>query len=94
MAMGLIPVVTERTGSAEVVRKVSESLIAKVEPKDIADKVVSILTLDHKARFELSEKCREVALSPIYSREYSVESFRKNYLNLIHEIEESSHTRE
>jgi glycosyltransferase involved in cell wall biosynthesis len=94
MATGLIPVVTERTGSAEVVRKVSEGLIAKVEPKDIADKVVSILTLDYKARFELSEKCREVALSPIYSREYSVESFRRNYLNLIHEIEESSHTRE
>gem|GEM_PF-5558093 len=35
-----------------------------------------------------------LTLSPIYSRRYSVESFRRNYIDLIRGIESSSHIRE
>ncbi len=84
MASGIIPIVTYKTGASEVVRKVSEKLVVKsLEPNIIAERVVEMLNLSYYEKKELSEICRNEALKPIYSKYYSINVFKRSFLDIV-----------
>ncbi|MCX8169906.1 MAG: glycosyltransferase, partial [Candidatus Methanomethyliaceae archaeon] len=71
MAMGLIPIVTEMTGSKDVVKEISPNLIVPVDVNAIASKIIEILSMDYNERVKLSEKAKKVAQSFIINAEKS-----------------------
>lgn len=60
MAAGLIPIVTEMTGSRDIVKELDPNLIVPVDVNAIASKVIKILSLDVKEKKRLSERARRI----------------------------------
>ena len=83
MAMGIPPLVTDECGAAQVVRKVSPKLIVKPTVEDIVDKM-EWLNSDMEMKKNLGEKCRKEAMK--YTKEWSVNNFRKNFKEILEEI--------
>ncbi|MEM0314026.1 MAG: glycosyltransferase family 4 protein [Candidatus Bathyarchaeia archaeon] len=79
MAAGLIPVVTEMTGSKDIVKEVSSDLIAPVNVDALADKIIQILSMSHSERIKLSEKAKKVAQSFIVNAE-------KDFLQVLNKL--------
>jgi glycosyltransferase involved in cell wall biosynthesis len=61
MAAGLIPIVTEMTGSKDLVKKVDSSLIVPVDVNAISAKIVEVLSMDIKEKEALSRRAKQVA---------------------------------
>jgi len=59
MALGVVPVVTKRTGSRDLVRLVDETLVRDVEPSGLASALARLL-MDQKTLKEYSIQCKEI----------------------------------
>ncbi|MEM2561528.1 MAG: glycosyltransferase family 4 protein [Candidatus Bathyarchaeia archaeon] len=79
MAAGLIPIVTEMTGSKDIVKEVSSDLIVPVNVDALADKIIQILSMSHSERIKLSEKAKKVAQSFIVNAE-------KDFLQVLNKL--------
>jgi glycosyltransferase involved in cell wall biosynthesis len=62
MAAGLIPIVTEMTGSKDLVKQVDPSLIVPVNVDAISEKIVEVLSMSFNEKKVLSEKAKQVAM--------------------------------
>lgn len=74
MAAGVVPIVSDWTGSKEAVMKVSDELIVPLEIKAIAKKINWYLTLTLSQKQELSDKCKVV--SKYYIEENAINNFK------------------
>ncbi len=83
MASGVIPVITNRTGSKEFVERVSRDLVVEVDPEKIAERVIDVLLMPQDEKAVLSDKLRSLALNPIFTREYSIFSFKKAFYRIV-----------
>jgi glycosyltransferase involved in cell wall biosynthesis len=63
MAAGLIPLVTERTGAKDFVKKLNSRLVVPLDVKTISNRIAEVLTMDPMLWRELSVKARQIAQS-------------------------------
>jgi glycosyltransferase involved in cell wall biosynthesis len=77
MAAGVIPIVSEWTGSKEAVAKVSEELVVPLNVQLIAEKITWFLNLSLSTKKELSEKCKNV--SAFYVEQNAIENFKTTF---------------
>jgi len=61
MAAGLIPVVTEMTGSKDLVKLVDPSLVVPLDVDAISMKIVEVLSMDIREKETLSRRAKKVA---------------------------------
>ncbi|MBS7612511.1 glycosyltransferase family 4 protein [Candidatus Bathyarchaeota archaeon] len=61
MAAGLIPIVTEMTGSKDLVVQVDPSLIVPVNVDAISEKIIEVLSISINEKKVLSEKAKRIA---------------------------------
>jgi|GEM_PF-2277747 len=61
MAAGLIPIVTEMTGSKDLVKRVDPSLIVPLDVDAISMKIVKVLSMDIREKEVLSRRAKKVA---------------------------------
>jgi len=83
MASGLIPIISDRTGVKEFVGRISGKLVLKLDPELFADRVIEILNMPLSQKKELSNELRERALSPYFTEWYSVEKFKRSFIELL-----------
>ena len=81
MASGLIPIVTNMTGTKDAVEKVSPDLVVKPRARDIAKKILEILRMDIKDRKDLSERARKVAFN--FNKSRSIKQFMETFQYLL-----------
>lgn len=84
LCAGLPTVVGNYTGSAEVIKKLDENLISKLDAKDVADKIISYFNLPRKSKEELSKKSKE--LGKKFNRKERCKEFKKQFELLLGEI--------
>lgn len=75
MASGIVPIVSEMTGTKEILKYIDEKLIA--QSADAAAKKAIELFNNPEYLRELSEKCRKIVFNE--TKEKSVENFRKAF---------------
>jgi glycosyltransferase involved in cell wall biosynthesis len=61
MAAGLIPVVTEMTGSKDLVEQVNPDLVVPVDVDAISSKIIEVLSMDIDEKEALSKRAKQVA---------------------------------
>ena len=59
MAAGLIPIISDRTGSAEILKEYYGKLVLRLDPELISEKIIDILTMSLDEKVELSQKIRK-----------------------------------
>lgn len=84
MAAGVVPIVSEWTGSKECVQKVSEELVVPLDETIIKQRILWYLNLSVEEKQRLSKKCRDVAMA--YTEELAVKRFREMFLQVAGEI--------
>jgi glycosyltransferase involved in cell wall biosynthesis len=83
MCMGIVPIVSDNCGAAEIVREVSDKLIIPVDKEKLKEKI-TWLNSDQTRKKELSKRCEEVGRK--YTKERSVKGFKKAFEDLMSEI--------
>ena len=83
MASGLIPIISDRTGSAEILKEYYGKLVLKLDPELISERIIDILTMPLDEKVELSQKIRRKALNPLFRKEISIHRFRKSLINIL-----------
>lgn len=84
MCMGLVPIVSENCGAAEIVREVSPDLIIPVDKETLKQKIIW-LNSNPKIKRGLSDTCQQIG--KIYTKEKSVTEFKKSFQELLVEIQ-------
>ena len=79
MAAGVIPIVSEWTGAAESVRKVDSHLVARLDVKEITQKVLACLALEEAGLNALSAKAKEV--TGFYTEPAAIDQFKKIFFS-------------
>lgn len=77
MAAGIPVLVSEWTGSKQIVAEVSTDLITSFKIDDIVFSIQKYLALPLHTKQLMSEKCRKVSLK--YSEEYAINQFQKYF---------------
>ena len=72
-------IVTIKSGVKEIVEKVSKDLI--VEPNDLAEKIIKVLSLSIEEKKQLSKQAREEAKK--YTKTQSIKNFIEAFNELI-----------
>lgn len=83
MAAGVVPIVSDWTGSKEAVKKVSEELIVPLDEKKIAEKIKWYLDLKNIDKHNLSIKCKEI--SKFYVEENAIKNFKETFYKAYNE---------
>lgn len=83
MAAGLIPIVSEWTGSKEVVKDVDQNLILKIDKSIIADKLIDLTSLPINERILLSNKAREK--SKQFTESWALDHYQKTFDQIIND---------
>jgi len=77
MMAGLIPIVSEWTGSKEVVGKVDTNCIVKLDKGEIVAKILEFAAMDNTTREDLSKKMRNESLN--YTEEFALNHYRETF---------------
>lgn len=77
MSAGLIPLVSEWTGSKEVVRDVDPSFVVPIDETAILNKLLNYLKTSEVQRNHLSKKMR--AASKKFTEEFAIEHYQKTF---------------
>ncbi len=80
MIMGIPPLVSNKCGVAEIVKKVDKRLIVELDSDDIAKKI-SWLNSDIKEKQNISKKCIKVAMQ--YNEKKSQQNFKKTFMEIL-----------
>jgi glycosyltransferase involved in cell wall biosynthesis len=83
MIMGIPPVISEFCGAKDLVEKVDKSLICPLDPKIMANRLVS-LQKDKKNKMKLSKKCKRIAESN--NKEASIRTFLHAFKEILKDI--------
>ncbi|MBA2347915.1 MAG: glycosyltransferase family 4 protein [Solirubrobacterales bacterium] len=84
MHAGLIPIVSEWTGTREIVRQLDPRLVAPLEPSAIAERILWVAGLDSKEKRELSRRGREL-IAP-YTAEAADDHYRRTFAIMCSQI--------
>lgn len=84
MAAGIMPLVSNYTGSQEVVANVDTSYIIQLDKNLISKKIIDHFELSLEVRRIQSEKCKKIAEN--YSETKSIASFKKAFQEMIDEL--------
>lgn len=84
MAAGIIPLVSEFTGSREVVEKVDEKFVLPLNKEIISKKIIEYFKIDIEDKLKLSLKCKKIAA--YYSETNAVNAFKKAFEELYDEL--------
>ncbi|MCR9253794.1 MAG: glycosyltransferase family 4 protein [bacterium] len=74
MTAGLVPIVSEWTGTMQVVKEINEDLIVPLDPKIIAERINWYFDLSLDLKKELSEKAKEAVRN--YTEEAAVNHYQ------------------
>lgn len=74
LAAGIPTLVSEWTGSKELVEKISINLISSLNPIEAVEKIKSYYNLDIKKKKNMSDKCKKISLE--YTEDKSVKLFQ------------------
>jgi glycosyltransferase involved in cell wall biosynthesis len=77
MSAGLIPLVSDWTGSKEVVSKVSKDLIVPLDKNFIAQELIRLTKIPINERIKLSDQSR--AVSREYTEDYALNHYRDTF---------------
>lgn len=83
MAAGLIPLVSEWTGSKEVVQNLSKDLIVSLNEAEIAEKLIELTNLSLEERKERSEQAKE--LSKKFTEGFALKHYQETFNTIIKE---------
>jgi len=81
---GLPTIVTEKTGTKEVVENLGKEFIRKVDAEDIAEGILHYFDLSDSEKRKLSLKAKRI--SEKFNKERMCEMFRKEFNSLLGEI--------
>jgi glycosyltransferase involved in cell wall biosynthesis len=86
MSSGLIPIITENVGEADILNKsgLATLILEDNQPEMIARKILEIANHDHTWKKNISIKCKEISSS--YNEETQSKEFKKVFLDLIEKI--------
>jgi glycosyltransferase involved in cell wall biosynthesis len=84
MCAGVVPIVSEWTGSKEVVAQVDERLVVPLRSEEIAERILWYFGIRAEERRALSERCRDVVAN--YTEERAVQTFREAFAKMISEL--------
>jgi glycosyltransferase involved in cell wall biosynthesis len=77
MTAGLVPMVSEWTGTRQIVREIDERLIVPLDASEIAARIRWYFGLGRDERLRLSRRSREAVAG--YTQEAAVEHYRKTF---------------
>jgi len=80
MRAGLPVMISNQTGTKEIVKNIDESLISSLETDDIAERITKYFSSEYEHKFQISNKCR-IAVAP-YTQDASV----SNYKNIMDQV--------
>ena len=80
MAAGLIPIVSEWTGSKEVIETIDKSLIVPLEKELIISKLIEICAFNIEKRRELSSKMKSVSQN--YTEEFAINHYQSTFIKI------------
>jgi len=81
---GLPSIVTERTGTKEVVEKLRKDFVRKVDAEDIAKGILKYFDLSEDEKLRLSEKARK--LSEPFNKKEMCEKFKEKFWRIVENI--------
>jgi len=84
MLGGLPTIVSEWTGTKEIVKNISKNFVVNLNAEEVAKRVLKYFDLDLDKKIKLSEKSKKVAGK--FRREDKVKEFKEKFLKLINEI--------
>jgi glycosyltransferase involved in cell wall biosynthesis len=84
MLAGVPSIISDQTGTKEVVRKVDERLVCPLDPAELSRRIERFFSLEEPQRLRLSESSRENALP--FNEDAMLALFRKEYASLCEEI--------
>ena len=77
MSAGLIPMVSEWTGSKEVVERVDPSLIVPLDEEKVVKRIIEFLKMDVKNRSILSKKMKEASMK--FTEEFALNHYQDTF---------------
>jgi glycosyltransferase involved in cell wall biosynthesis len=80
MTAGLPVLLSDWTGTKEIVQQVSNKLIVSLDEFQIAENIYAFLNLSEKDKLEISDKFRKVSLN--YTEEKAVEKYRNIFTRI------------
>lgn len=86
MLAGVPAIVSDETGTKEVVQKVRRDFVTKLDAEHVAQKILHYFSLKPKERESLSRRFRKAALP--FSQKEQVRRFRKGYEKMMKKIME------
>jgi glycosyltransferase involved in cell wall biosynthesis len=84
MSAGLVPLVSEFTGTRPIVANVSDQLIAPLDPAVIAERITWYFGLDTKIRRQLSDRSRSAATP--YTEEAATAHYQATFMALCEDL--------
>ena len=85
MAAGVVPLVSDFTGTKEVVEKVNERLVVSLNVGKIAETITWYFALSHEERKVLSNQCRKVVQD--YTEERSVAHYQQTFQKMCSDLD-------
>ena len=85
MTAGLVPIVSEWTGTKQIVEKIDKRLVVKLDESEIAERILWYFDLDHETKASLSEKSRIEAAH--FTEEKSTLHYQKVFEEIINNFE-------
>lgn len=83
MCAGFAPLVTNKCGAAEIVEKVDKELVTSLDPKEIAQKAIS-LQKNVRKKIMLGKKARKMGIK--FTKKRSVEEFKIAFRKIMKKI--------
>ena len=84
MTAGLVPIISEWTGTRQIVREVDERLVVPLEADEIASRIAWYFALDPEERVRLSSRSREAVAG--YTEEAAVEHYRRTFATICRDL--------
>jgi len=84
MCAGVVPIVSEWTGTKEVVAQVDKRLVVPLQAEEIAKRILWYFEIGAEDRKALSERCRDVVAN--YTEERAVQSFQEAFRKMVSEL--------
>jgi glycosyltransferase involved in cell wall biosynthesis len=84
MLGGLIPIVSEWTGSKEVVEKLDSNLIVQLDKNRIAEKIHYFFSLPTEKKIILSQEAKKIAME--YEEDKVVDFYKKTFIQLTNDF--------
>jgi glycosyltransferase involved in cell wall biosynthesis len=84
MTAGLVPIISEWTGTRQIVREVDPQLIVPLDPAEIAARIEWYFGLDPERRRELSRGCREAVAG--YTQEAAIDHYQATFATICRDL--------